>query len=87
MGVTFHYTESGACEGLCRADRLLYITTAGGPVWGQNFGFDYVKALANMLGIHRAHCVAAENLDVWGGPGEENMRKAGEQLRKMAEAW
>jgi len=87
LGITFHYTETGESEGLCRADKLLYITTAGGPVWGQNFGFDYVKALANMLGIGCAECVAAENLDVFGGPGEENMKKAGEQLRQLAKTW
>lgn len=28
MGVTFHYTEEGRCEGLCRAKHLTYITTA-----------------------------------------------------------
>lgn len=28
MGMTFHYTEEGRCEGLCRAKHLTYITTA-----------------------------------------------------------
>lgn len=87
QGVTFHYTEEGASEGLCRAEELLYITTAGGPVQGQNFGFDYVKALAAMLGIPNARCVAAENLDVWGGPGAENLQTARAQLQELAETW
>ncbi len=87
LGVTFHYTEDGACEGLCKAEKLLYITTAGGPVQGQNFGFDYVKALGAMLGICDARCVAAENQDVWGGPGEENLKKARAQLKELAETW
>ena len=87
LGVTFRYSDTGAAEGLCKADRLLYITTAGGPVRGQNFGFDYVAALGKMLGIASSECVAAENLDVWNGPGEENLKKAGEQLRALAQNW
>lgn len=87
LGMTFRYTEEGASEGLCKADELLYITTAGGPVEGQNFGFDYVKALAAMLGISSARCVAAENLDVWGGPGEENLKTARTQLQQLAKNW
>ena len=87
LGVTFRYAENGQLEGMCKADKLLYITTAGGPVTGQNFGFDSVKALGAMLGIGQAECVAAENMDVWGGPGQENLKRAEEQLRRMAETW
>ena len=87
VGVTFCYTEEGAPAGLCRADKLLYITTAGGPVWGQNFGFDYVKGLCGMFGIGDIQCVAAEELDIWGGPGEENLRRARETLLDLAQNW
>ena len=45
-GVTFQYTKEGYPESLCRARRLIYVMTAGGPVMDLNFGFDYVKALA-----------------------------------------
>ena len=40
-----------------------------------------------MLGIASSECVAEENLDVWNGPGEENLKKAGEQLRALAQNW
>ena len=30
-GIVFHYTEEGRPEGLCKAKRLVYITTSGGP--------------------------------------------------------
>ena len=40
-----------------------------------------------MLGIGQAECVAAENMDVWGGPGQENLKQAEEQLCRMAETW
>ena len=51
-GITFQYTPEGIPEGLCRARHIIYVTTAGGPVY-QNMGFDYVKALSDaFFGIH-----------------------------------
>lgn len=87
LGVTFRYTEDGQSQGLCRAEQLLYITTAGGPVQGQNLGYDYVKALSGMLGIERTQCIAAELLDVEGGPGAENMKLAEDELKRLAASW
>lgn len=87
LGVTFHYTEQGRCEGLCKAKQLLYVTTSGGVIGERNFGFDYVRGLGAMLGIHSAQCVTAEELDVQGGPGEENMRLAQVRLRELAKTW
>lgn len=87
LGITFHYTEQGSCEGLCRAEHLLYVTTSGGVIGERNFGFDYVRGLSGMLGIDRTQCVAAEQLDVQGGPGEEQLRLAREQLCALAKTW
>ena len=46
IGITFRYTPEGIPEGLCRARLLTYITTAGGTVVPGEYGFGYVKALA-----------------------------------------
>lgn len=65
-GITFQYSPEGIPQGLCKATRLIYVTTAGGPIF-QNFGFDYVKALAgNFYGIPSIRLVKAEGLDIWG---------------------
>lgn len=65
-GITFRYNDRGVPEGLCRAKRLIYVTTAGGPII-QNFGFEYVKALAQTLyGIPDVSLVKAECLDIYG---------------------
>ena len=67
QGVTFRYNEKGIPQGLCKAKQLIYVMTAGGPVEGFNFGFDYVKGLSQMLyGIQDVKCFKAEMLDVWG---------------------
>lgn len=65
-GLTFAYGENGIPYGLCRAKRLIYVTTSGGPIV-YNFGFDYVNALAkNFYGIKEVKFVKAEGLDVYG---------------------
>lgn len=66
-GVTFRYTEQGFPQGLCRAKKLIYVTTAGGPIGEYNFGFDYLKALAKLYyGIPEVTCFTAEMLDIVG---------------------
>ena len=42
-GIVFHYTEEGRPEGLCKAKRLVYITTSGGPCSFANYGFEYLQ--------------------------------------------
>ena len=70
-GITFRYSEQGRPESLCRAKKLYYVTTAGGFIGQNDFGFSYVKALAqNFCGITEVHRYAAEGLDVFGADVE-----------------
>ncbi len=65
-GLTFAYSEKGIPTGQCRAERLVYVTTAGGPIV-KNFGYEYVCALAtSFYGIQEVRCVSAEGLDIRG---------------------
>ena len=75
-GITFRYGENGIPQGLCRAKRLIYVTTAGGPIF-QNYGFEYIKALAQgFYGIPDVSIVKAEGLDIWGADPEAIMAEA-----------
>lgn len=66
-GVTFRYTPEGIPQGLCKAKKLIYVTTAGGPIGEYNLGFDYIKALAQLYyGIPEVTCFTAEFLDIIG---------------------
>lgn len=66
-GVAFRYTPEGVPQGLCKAKRLIYVTTAGGPIGAYNLGFDYVKSLAKLYyGIPETTCFTAEFLDIIG---------------------
>lgn len=63
-GIVSKYTKEGKPEGLCKANTLYYITTAGGPYDGR-YSYDYIKDLAkNYFGIEKTVLMKAEMLDV-----------------------
>lgn len=75
-GIVTRYSEAGQPVGLCRADTLYYVTTAGGPC-DQRFGFEYLKALATgCFGIHDVRLLKAELLDIVGSDPHAILRKA-----------
>jgi FMN-dependent NADH-azoreductase len=76
-GITFYYSEQGMPQSLCRARKLYYVTTAGGFIGQNDFGFSYVKALAqSFFGIAEIHCYAAQGLDIFGADVEAIMSRA-----------
>ncbi len=80
-GLTFRYTEAGVPVGLCRAKRLIYVTTSGGTIGSQNFGYDYIKALSKTFyGIPNVRCFQAENLDIQGADVDRILRKAVQEI-------
>jgi FMN-dependent NADH-azoreductase len=76
-GVTFCYSEQGRPQSLCRAKQLYYVTSSGGFIGQNDFGFAYVKALAeNFFGITDVHRYAAEGLDIFGADTKNIIEKA-----------
>lgn len=66
-GLTFFYTPQGRPQTLCRAKKLVYVTTAGGPIAPDNLGFAYVRSVAQaFFGIRDVRCVSAQGLDIVG---------------------
>lgn len=77
LGVTFRYSPEGFPVSLCRANKLVYVATSGGPMKGMNYGYEYVKALASaFFGIKEFGFYCAENLDVVGVDAEAVLSKA-----------
>ena len=77
VGITFRYTEEGIPVGLCKADRLYYVTTAGGDFVPEEFGYGYVKALAHgYYGIEEARLIQAKGLDIIGADVEAILKEA-----------
>ena len=87
-GITFRYEEDGRPRGLCRAGRLLYLTTAGGPILDRNCGFDYIRTLCGqMLQIPEIQWAGAECLDVWGEDVEGRLIRAEDTIRELIGNW
>ncbi len=64
-GLAFKYDTDGKLLGLCKARQLFYVTTSGGPIFSESFGFGYIKALAQIYhGIERITCIKTEGLDI-----------------------
>ena len=81
VGISFRYTREGIPQGLCRAKQLFYVTTAGGFYAPEDYGFGYIKALAqNYYGIQDVRKVKADGLDIEGADVEAIMRSAEEAL-------
>ena len=61
--VTFCNTPTGVA-GLCRAEKLVYITTVGGYAGKFDLGTEYFKGICDMLGIKQFESICAEGLDI-----------------------
>ena len=80
-GLTFLYNDKGIPEGLCKAKRLIYITTAGGFIPENNYGYDYVKQLCSTLfGIQNTVYIKAEGLDIKGADINGIMKSAEDEI-------
>lgn len=84
VGLTFEYTAEGFPRSLCRAKKLCYITTAGGKVISDEFGFGYVSALAQgFYGISDIQYIKAEELDIIGADVPGILNKAKNEIDRI----
>ena len=82
-GITFSYSEKGYPVSLCKAKKLIYVTTSGGPIISDDFGFGYIKSLSeNFYGINDINYIKAEGLDIWGANIQEILEKAKKDIEK-----
>ena len=80
-GLTFRYSAKGFPQGRCNAKELYYVTTAGGFIGNNDFGFSYIKALAqNFFGITEVYRYTAEGLDIAGADVDAILNKAKEDI-------
>ena len=81
VGITFRYSEAGVPVPLCKAKRMYYVTTAGGNYVPDEFGFGYVKALAEgYYGIKDVELIKAVGLDIVGADVEGIMKEAEDRI-------
>jgi len=83
LGVTFIYTPEGIPKGLCKAKRLTYITTSGGNFVPDEYGFGYVRALAqSFYGIENVKLIKAAGLDIDGAQTEKIIGSVENEIMK-----
>ncbi len=83
-GIVFAYTEEGRPVGLCKAWRLFYVSTAGGPAETDVFGFGYVEALAKgFWGIPEVRRIAACGLNIVGADVKAILQEAESEIDKV----
>ena len=81
VGVTFRYSDAGIPVPLCKAKKLYYITTAGGNYVPDEFGFGYVKALAEgYYGIKDVELIKTVGLDIIGADVKGIIKEAEERI-------
>lgn len=87
--ITFGYDADGNGIGLCKADRLLYITTRGGYYAGtpQDIATAHIKGLGVMYGIDDVRFLDAEGLDDIRNDKEALLAAAMERADALAEVF
>ncbi len=85
-GIVSRYSEDGRPVGLCKANRLFFVTTAGGPL-DERYGYEYIKTLAtDYFGIKKVMLIKAEMLDVIGFDAEKILQDAINSVSKIFDA-
>ena len=76
-GLTFYYDETGVPRGMCKADKLYYVTTAGGTYFPEEYGYGYIKTVAQgFFSIADTVLIKAVGLDIYGADTEKIMNDA-----------
>lgn len=79
-GLVTRYGDDGRAQGLCKADKLYYVTTAGGP-YNPAFSYEHIKDLAvNAFGIKDTELIFADKLDIFGNDAEKILAEVIDEL-------
>ena len=90
--ITFGYDDLGRSVGLCKADKLLLITTRGGDfsipeISWMEMGARQLEALCAMYGISSFQCLTAQGLDDIRNDKEAILSQAMDQAERLAETF
>ncbi|MEZ4626620.1 MAG: NAD(P)H-dependent oxidoreductase [Eubacteriales bacterium] len=78
QGITFDCNDTGGCFGVCRATKMLFLTTRGGALEGSPMdnGTKYLGDMAKFFGIPSFDHIAADGLDMGLEPVEDILGRA-----------
>lgn len=84
--LTFCY-EGPEAKSLCKAEKMVYITTSGGYIGDKDFGTDYVRGVADMFEIGRFDVIKAEGLDIEGIDVDAVLEESVKKACETADSW
>ena len=86
QGITFDCDEQNGCFGICRATKMLFLTTRGGALEGSPMdnGTKYLADMATFFGIPQFALIAADGLDLGQEPVETILGRAIARAQELA---
>ncbi len=86
QGITFDCNEQNGCFGICKAEKMLFLTTRGGALEGNPMdnGTKYLRDMATFFGIPAFEHIAADGLDLGIEPVETILSRAIERAKELA---
>ena len=89
QGITFDCDDQNGCFGVCKAEKMLFLTTRGGALEGSPMdnGTKYLADMAKFFGIPSFAYVAADGLDRLIEPPEAILARAVERAREIAKTF
>lgn len=89
QGITFDCDDQNGCFGVCRAQKMLFLTTRGGALEGNPMdnGTKYLGDMAKFFGIPQFLHIAADGLDLGLEPVEEILGRAIKSAKELAETF
>ncbi len=85
-GITYAATEKGLV-GLSKADKAVFIQTAGGFVGKDDPGTEYLGYVLKTLGVNEFQSVCSDFIDVEGSDVEKKLEETAAVLKKIAAEW
>lgn len=90
VGLTFYYDEDGVSHGLCKAKKMLFLTTRGGDftapeVQWLEMGANQLRAICHSFDIPEFQCISADGLDIITNDPEKIMDEALKRCEALAE--
>ena len=89
QGITFDCDEQNGCFGVCRAEKMLFLTTRGGALEGSALdnGTKYLGDMAKFFGIPQFTYIAADALDQGLEPVEDILARAIARAAELAQTF
>ena len=89
QGITFDCDEKNGCFGVCRAEKMLFLTTRGGAMEGSamDSGKKYLGDMAQFFGIPSFSAIAADALDMGLEPVDTILNRAITRAKELAKSF